>query len=175
MPDNVKQYINNLYSNISGSVIGPTWRSERFVFKRGVFQGDPPSPTIFICVFNPLLEYILSESKHGYRLDSDTSVISTPFADDFNIIKLSDQVIDSIHNSPEKFLGSQISFSGKQSEVFSYIHDGISKVLDNIDQSVIRDEYKVKVYSKYVIPAIHFKLTVHELTQTNLHITGCTK
>ena len=149
IPDNVKHYINNLYSNINGSVVGPDWKSERFVFKRGVFQGDPLSPTIFICVFNPLLEYILSERKHGYKLDSNTSVISTPFADDFNIItsnsrshqrilfnveqyansmnlileptkckslsisagqskvikfQLSDQIIESIHTSPEKFL-----------------------------------------------------------------------
>ena len=192
MPDNIKQYINNLYSNINGSVMGPNWKSERFAFNRGVFQGDPLSPTIFITVFNPLLEYILSEKKHGYYLDKDTPVISTPFADDFNIItsnsrthqrilknvesyaksmnlileptkcksltisagyskvikfKLSEQIIESIHTSPEKFLGSHITFSGKQSDIFTYIFDSINDTLDKIDQSYIRDEYKLKVYS----------------------------
>ena len=214
IPDNVKTYINNLYSNLSGSVVGPDWKSERFVFKRGVFQGDPLSPTIFICIFNPLLEYILSEKKHGYHLDKDTPIISTPFADDFNIItsnsrshqrilnnvekfantmnlileptkckslsissgcskviefKLSNQTITSIESSPEKFLGSQITFSGKQSDIYSFVHDGINTTLENIDKSLIRDEYKVKVYSQYVLPAVRFKLTVHELTNTNLN------
>ena len=75
MPDNIKQYINNLYSNINGSVMGPNWKSERFAFNRGVFQGDPLSPTIFITVFNPLLEYILTEKKHGYYLDKETRVL----------------------------------------------------------------------------------------------------
>ena len=56
MPDNVKQYIMSLYNGIDGTVVGSGWKSERFAFKRGVFQGDPLSPSIFICVFNPLLE-----------------------------------------------------------------------------------------------------------------------
>ena len=86
IPDNIKSYISSLYSNISGQVVGNKWKSNRFSFKRGVFQGDPLSPTIFICVFNPLIEYLHSEAKHGYHLDKDTPVISTPFADDFNVI-----------------------------------------------------------------------------------------
>ena len=213
IPDNVKTYINTLYSNISGAVSGPGWNSERFIFRRGVFQGDPLSPTIFICVFNPLLEYLLSEQKHGYHLNKNTPIITTPFADDFNVIttnsrthqrilhnvekyaktmnlnlepakckslsissgsskivnfKLSDLNIDSIVNSPEKFLGSQITFSGKQNDIFSYIYDGITQSLDNIDNSLIRGEYKLKVYSNYLLPALRFKLTVHEITNSNL-------
>lgn len=184
-----------------------------FDFKRGVFQGDPLSPTIFLCVFNPLLEYILSESKHGYHLNSETPVICTPFADDFNIIttnsrshqriisnvekfaksmnlileptkckslsiasgrskivnfQLSDKAIPSLATNPEKFLGSQITYSGKQSDVFEYIQSGFQTTLDNIDASLIRDDYKLRVYSQYMLPAIRFKLTVHEITSTNL-------
>ena len=214
IPENIKMYVNSLYSNINGSVVGPGWRSDRFKFNRGVFQGDPLSPTIFICVFNPLLEYLLSEQKHGYFIDKDTPIVSTPFADDFNVIttnsrthqriltkveqfaksmnlileptkckslsicagysktikfKLSDQIIESIYDNPEKFLGAQITFSGKQSDIFTYIFDGIKATLDNIDASLIRDEYKVKVYSQYFIPAVRFKLTVHDITNTNLN------
>jgi hypothetical protein len=213
IPDNVKSYINSLYSNINGTVVGPGWKSERFPFRRGVFQGDPLSPTIFLCVFNPLLEYLLTEQKHGYQLNNDTKVISTPFADDFNVIttnsrthqrllknverfakslnlsleptkckslsicaghsknvqfKLSDLNIDSILNSPEKFLGSRITFSGKQSEIFDFINQGISTTLDNINNSLIRNEYKLKVYAQYVLPAVSFTLTVHEITNSNL-------
>ena len=213
LPENVKTYIRNLYLNISGSVVGPGWKSKTFTFKRGVFQGDPLSPTIFICVFNPLLEYLMSELSHGYHLDKNTPIISTPFADDFNVItsnarshqrilknvekfaksmnlcleptkckslsicsgssklvkfKLSDSEIDSIINSPEKFLGAQITYSGKQEDIFNYIFTGIKDTIHNIDQSLIRDEFKLKVYSQYLLPAIRFKLTVHEISATNL-------
>ncbi len=41
--------------------------------------------------------------------------------------------------------------------------------MENINNSLIRNEYKVRVYQQYVIPALRFKLTVHELTLTNLH------
>ncbi len=33
IPVNVIDYVNSHYSNISGSVMGPTWRLERFRFK----------------------------------------------------------------------------------------------------------------------------------------------
>ena len=168
----------------------------------------PLSPTIFICVFNPLLEYLLSERKHVYHLNKNTPIISTPFANDFNVIttnsrthqrilknvkkyaktmnlnlepakckslpissgsskivkiKLSDLNIDSIINSPEKFLGTQITFTGKQNDIFTYIKDAITS-MDNIDKSLIRGEYKLKVYSNYLLPA----LTVHEITNSNI-------
>ena len=213
LPENVKSYINNLYNGINGTVLGSGWKSERFMFKRGVFQGDPLSPTIFIMVFNPLLEYLHTERKHGYYLDKNNSIISTPFADDFNVIttnarthqrilrnvemfaatmnlcleprkckslsicsgrskvvefQLSDMKIESIINSPEKFLGSHITYSGKQSEIYKYVESGISEIMENINNSLIRNEYKVRVYQQYVIPALRFKLTVHELTLTNL-------
>ncbi len=215
IPDNIRTYIKELYSNISGTVAGNGWHSEEFIFKRGVFQGDPLSPTIFITVFNPLLEYLKSESKHGYKLNNNTNIISTPFADDFNVItshskvhqrilrnvenfaksmnlvlepskckslsvcsgsskviefKLNKSTIESISNSPEKFLGSHITFSGKQSEIFTFIRDSIQDILENIEKSLIRNEYKMSVYTKYVIPALRFKLTVHDITKTNLKL-----
>ncbi len=215
IPENVRVYIRELYSNISGTVAGDKWYSDEFTFQRGVFQGDPLSPTIFITVFNPLLEYLKSESKHGYKLNNSTNVISTPFADDFNVItshsrahqrilknvenyaksmnlvleptkckslsicsgsskviefQLSDGKIDSISTSPEKFLGSQITFSGKQCDIFDFIKQNIVDILTNIDNTLIREEYKMNIYTKYVIPALRFKLSVHDITHTNLKL-----
>ncbi len=40
--------------------------------------------------------------------------------------------------------------------------------MESINNTLIRDEYKLKVYTRYLIPAIRFKLTVHEITTTNL-------
>ena len=82
--------------------------------------------------------------------------------------KLSDQIIESIENSPKIFLVSQITFSGRQSEVFQYTYDGIKGTMENINNSLIWNEYKLKVYNRYLMPAIRFKLTVHKITTTNL-------
>ena len=40
-------YIETLYSELNGTVNGPTWFSEPFHFNKGVFQGDPLSLIIF--------------------------------------------------------------------------------------------------------------------------------
>ena len=85
-PTELKTYIRNLYSRLEGEVRGPQWSSSKFSFRRGVFQGDPLSPIIFLLVFNPVLNYLQSiEDRYGYNLNG-THYISVPFADDFNLI-----------------------------------------------------------------------------------------
>ena len=37
--------------------------------KRSVYQGDPLSPLIFILCFNPLTDFLKTESRHGYPLN----------------------------------------------------------------------------------------------------------
>jgi len=55
-------------------------------------QGDTLSPVLFLLVINPIIMYLQHvEIKHGYRLKNPDSgevknFISTPFADDFNLI-----------------------------------------------------------------------------------------
>lgn len=84
-PPVIQQYVRTLYGNLTGYVKGPTWESNIFKFKKGVFQGDPLSPIIFLLAFNPILKYLKLEEKHGYELNG-IRYISTPFADDFNLI-----------------------------------------------------------------------------------------
>ena len=64
-PDLIQQYVRELYSNLNGYVKGPSWNSNIFTFKRGVFQGDPlsRSPIIFLLAFNPILQYLKTEEK----------------------------------------------------------------------------------------------------------------
>ena len=86
IPTCLVDYIERLYGRLQGYVTGPFGESETFNFQKGVFQGDPLSPVIFLACFNPLLEYLTSiKTKHGYDLNGD-KVISTPYADDFNLI-----------------------------------------------------------------------------------------
>ncbi len=62
--------------------------------------------------------------------------------------------METIQSNPHKFLCSQITFSGKQSE--------------RIDSLQVRGEHKASIYKNYPFPACRFILTVHELTNTNI-------
>ena len=99
-PSEIINYIQNIYSKLKGRIVIHSWESEVFEFLKGLFQGDPYSGTIFLIVFNPLMEYIKKhKDKQGYTIKvedenedeepeepNETSVITTPFADDFNLI-----------------------------------------------------------------------------------------
>ena len=164
LPDNVQSYVSNLYSKLNGSVKGRNWTSKPFQFKKGTFQGDPLSPVIFLMCFNPLLEYLENiREKYGFSLEK-TKIITTPYADDFNLIthnKIQHQkiinelhtkatsmgltlkpskcrslslcggkptlidfhiggnVVKSVKEDPQKFLGTLITFQGKEKEISS--------------------------------------------------------
>ena len=45
-----------------------------FSFKRGIFQGDPLSPVIFLMVLNPIIELLQKEIKHGFDLEGDKCI-----------------------------------------------------------------------------------------------------
>ncbi len=84
-PDNVCEYVGNLYNNLQGTIVTKGWQSSPFTFQHGIFQGDPWSPIIFLTVFNPLLEKLRLESKRGYDLNG-VKIITTLFVDDFILI-----------------------------------------------------------------------------------------
>ena len=91
IPKEIVTYITSLYTKLKGSVETKEWISEEFQFNKGAFQGDPFSGAIFLVSFNPIIQYIKKhEQNQGYQIKlknkSVRNVISTPFADDFNII-----------------------------------------------------------------------------------------
>ena len=91
IPERISAYITSLYTKLIGKVCTQDWETEFFRFLKGVFQGDPLSGVIFLLVFNPIIEYIkLYKKTHGYTITTETKgahpVITTPFADDFNLI-----------------------------------------------------------------------------------------
>ena len=107
IPENIRNYLASFYKNCRAVVQTPSWKSQLFPFSRGVFQGDPLSPTIFLMVFNPvLLKLKRMEEKFGYKIHSETkstSVITLPYAEDFCLIstnmRIHQIIINNIHQS----------------------------------------------------------------------------
>ena len=191
----------------------PSWRSDSFPFRRGVFQGDPISPIIFLMVFNPILQDLkLEEERIGFKV-GDLHHVTLPYADDFclitrdkrthqnmierinkNIISMGmklkpskcrsvsvsggkasdipfyigDYRIPSIKDEEQKFLGKVLFFSGKQDDTLTLIHDTFMEGLERINKSLVRNEFKLWMYSNYLLPSKRFLLTVHSLTSTSL-------
>ena len=85
VPSEIQTYILNLYSALNGRVTTKQWSSDSFEFRKGIFQGDPLSPIIFILCFNPIIRSLESNLKYGYSVN-DTKIITAPFADDFCLI-----------------------------------------------------------------------------------------
>ena len=86
LPPNIIQYFHNNYKNSKAVVETKAWRSAPFPFKRGVFQGDPVIPIIFLMVFNPIIQSLQNQSaKFGYKL-GETSYVTLPYDDDFCLI-----------------------------------------------------------------------------------------
>ena len=79
IPHKICQYFENCYRNVDGVVLTVKWRSKRFKFKRGVFQGDPLIPTLFLMNFNPILQLLKNMEKQG-------CLITLPYVDYFCVM-----------------------------------------------------------------------------------------
>ena len=203
---------NSLYSNQQSRVFTKTYSTGQFPFRKGVFQGDPLSPIIFLMVFNPIIEFLQSEAHHGYDLDGK-KIITLPYADDFCLIttnkrthqrlmnlidskirsmgmklkpvkcrtfsiksgspcdlvfSISNNLIPTIFHEEQKFLGKLLFPLGKSIDIFYFFKTEFSSRLENLNATLIRDEYKLWIYKHYFIPSIRFILTVHTVLKTDL-------
>ena len=52
--------------------------------------------------------------------------------------------------------------------LYEFIHAGIKECLENITNCLVSDSHKLEIYTKYLLLAIPFRLTVHKISATNL-------
>ena len=62
--------------------------------------------------------------------------------------------ISSVCEKPIKFLGSQISALNKPNEMFQFLYEKLEIKMKNIDDSKLRGEFKLNIYSRYALPSL---------------------
>jgi hypothetical protein len=150
LPENIRLYIVGLYKCLRGKVVTNKWTSEDFKFRKGVFQGDPLSPIVFLMCFNPIIERLKNvEGQYGYNLNGER-IITLPFADDFNLVTTDKRRHQSLMNmldlltksmglklKPKKCMSLSVSslktndieFDLGESRLKSIVHDKYHKFL----------------------------------------------
>ena len=82
---------------------------------------------------------------------------------------LGDSEIRSIlHDRCHKFLGGFYTFDCSAASVATVIKERVSEQLKNIDELLVRDEFKVRIYADYFLGANRFVFSVHDLGMTQL-------
>jgi len=85
-----------------------------------------------------------------------------------NNFHLGTDAIGTFESTSHKFLGSSISLRGKQKETFDTVKAHFLHRLERIDNTLLRGEFKCKMYGQYLLGASHFTLTVHSLTKSDI-------
>ena len=85
------------------------------------------------------------------------------------VFTLGDDGIASIlHDKYHKFLGGIYTFQFSASSIATVIKERMSDQLNNLDASLVRSEYKVRVYSEYLLGSWRFLFSIHDLTKSQL-------
>jgi len=94
--------------------------------------------------------------------------ISTGKPDVVNF-KIGLENIPSIKSEEQKFLGRLLFFNGKGKETLSHIKSELTRRLSNLNKTKIRQEFKLAIYSRYILPSMRYLLTVHDLNKSSLN------
>ena len=142
IPPSIREYFHKLFTHATAVVDTKSWRSSPFTFNRGVFQGDPLSPIVFLLVFNPILQELQNQNHKGYKL-GDQSYVTLPYADDFCLISTHkathQKLIDKIHThvssmgmklKPTKCRGFSLCAGKPKAEIFHIGDKNVPSIRD---------------------------------------------
>ena len=78
--------------------------------------------------------------------------------------------LNNMEDDPHKFLGSTITRSNSPADHFSFLKEKLECKLENLNETRVRGEYKIAVYSRYILPSLQFHFSVHNIHKTHLDI-----
>jgi len=136
---NIKKWINIIYNVCESCIINNGHISPFFALERGLRQGCPLSPYLFILVVELLSIYIRKNKKiQGISLGKHVSKVHQ-YADDTFITTLNNkECIAEIFKAISKF--GEISGLQLNKDKTEVLHLGRGKCVDNIKKSWIKDE-----------------------------------
>lgn len=76
--------------------------------------------------------------------------------------------LKTLETDSHKFLGAVVTHHNTPQDRLKFLVDKLDKKLANLDKSRVRGEYKLAVYTRYVLPAMRYHLTVHSVHKTHL-------
>ena len=87
----------------------------------------------------------------------------------FNLQTTSGEALNilSVMDKPMKFLGSDLAEDNSPNAMFARIYSKLEDKLNNINNSTLRGEYKVNIYSRYALPSIRYYLSIHHIHKTH--------
>lgn len=112
--ENIRKWVNIFYTDIQSCVINNGHCSERFNLERGVRQGDPLSPYLFILAAEILANSIINNDIKGINIDNSEYLISQLADDTTLFLEHSEQNFRKCINLLERFeeiSGLKINFS----------------------------------------------------------------
>ena len=78
--------------------------------------------------------------------------------------------LKTMEDDPHKFLGSTITHMNSPADHLLFLKGKLEEKLSNVDSTLVRGEYKVAIYSRYILPSLQFHFTVHNIHQTHLDL-----
>ena len=76
--------------------------------------------------------------------------------------------LKTLESDPHKFLGCVMTFNNTPQDHLNFLKDKLSTKLKNIDETKVRGEFKVAIYTRYALPSLRYHLTVHTMHKTHL-------
>ena len=76
--------------------------------------------------------------------------------------------IETTHEKPYKYLGSQVTKMNNPKDYFMHFKDILEGKLKNINNSRLRGEFKLSIYEQYASPSMLFHFSIHTLHYTHL-------
>jgi len=76
--------------------------------------------------------------------------------------------LKTLESDPHKFLGCVMTHKNTPQDHMNFLKDKLNIKLKNIDETKVRGEFKVAIYTRYALPSLRYHLTVHTLHKTHL-------
>ena len=79
-----------------------------------------------------------------------------------------DEILSILRDKCHKFLGGIYTFQFSGASIASIIKERVRDQLKNLDSALVRNKYKVRIFSDYLLGACRFMLSIHDLTKTQI-------